>query len=236
MNAPKWLAPLLDAVRTPEKASLFPPPAGLEPDLRRSAVLILFGEGPRGPDILLIERSAHLRSHAGQPAFPGGGIDPDDDGPVGAALREAQEETGLEPAGVDVLATLPELWVPPSGNVVTPVVAWWREPSEVRPADEREVAAVARVPIADLTDPANRLTISHPSGRIGPAFEVADMLVWGFTAGVLDRLLALAGWERPWDRDRVAELPAEALRLAMRHRQQPAGTAPSAADTDPASR
>jgi len=176
---------------------------------------------------LLIERSPHLRSHAGQPAFPGGGVDPGDDGPVGAALREAQEETGLDPSGVEVLATLPDLWVPPSGNLVTPVLAWWREPSDVVAADEREVAAVARVPIAELADPDNRLTISHPSGRIGPAFEVADMLVWGFTAAVLDRLLALAGWELPWDRDRVAELPAEALRLAMRQREHPRGAAPA---------
>jgi len=224
VSAPEWLAPLLTAVADPAAASLFPP-AGSEAGLRRSAVLVLFGEAAHGPDVLLIERSAHLRSHAGQPAFPGGGIDPGDDGPVGAALREAQEETGLDPAGVDILAKLPDLWVPPSGNLVTPVLAWWREPSEVVAADRREVAAVARVPIADLVEPSNRLTISHPSGRIGPAFEVADMLVWGFTAAVLDRLLALAGWERPWDRDRVAELPAETLRLAMRQRERPHGTA-----------
>jgi 8-oxo-dGTP pyrophosphatase MutT (NUDIX family) len=224
VTAPAWLLPLLDAVADPAAAALFPP-AGSESGLRRSAVLVLFGEGPQGPDVLLIERSAHLRSHAGQPAFPGGGIDPDDDGPVGAALREAQEETGLDPSGVEVLATLPDLWVPPSGNLVTPVLAWWREPSDVVAADRREVAAVARVPIADLSDPANRLTISHPSGRMGPAFEVADMLVWGFTAAILDRLLVLAGWERPWDRERLAELPAEALRLAMRQRQRPHGAA-----------
>jgi ADP-ribose pyrophosphatase YjhB (NUDIX family) len=176
--------------------------------------------------VLLIERSPHLRSHAGQPAFPGGGIDPDDDGPIAAALREAEEETGLDPAGVEVLAMLPELWVPPSGNVVTPVLAWWREPSEVTPADQREVAAVARVPIADLADPANRLVIQHPSGRSGPAFEVAGMLVWGFTAGVLDRLLALGGWEQPWDRTRVEELPGDALRLAMRQRDSRPAHAP----------
>jgi 8-oxo-dGTP pyrophosphatase MutT (NUDIX family) len=227
MTVPAWLTPLLDAVRDPAAVTLFRHP-GTGTGLRRSAVLVLFGEGPQGPDLLLIERSPHLRSHAGQPAFPGGGIDPDDDGAVGAALREAQEETGLDPAGVDVLATLPELWVPPSGNLVTPVLAWWREPSEVTPADEREVAAVARVPVAQLADPANRLTISHPSGRMGPAFEVADMLVWGFTAAVLDSLLALGGWEQPWDRDRVAELPAEALRLAMRQRRPAAGAAGAA--------
>jgi 8-oxo-dGTP pyrophosphatase MutT (NUDIX family) len=224
VTAPAWLNPLMDAVADPAAAALFPP-AGSDRGLRRSAVLVLFGQGTHGPDVLLIERSAHLRSHAGQPAFPGGGVDPDDDGPVAAALREAEEETGLDPAGVEVLATLPDLWVPPSGNLVTPVLAWWREPSDVVAADRREVAAVARVPVAELSDPANRLTISHPSGRMGPAFEVADMLVWGFTAAVLDRLLALAGWEQPWDRDRVAELPAEVLRLAMRQRERPHGTA-----------
>jgi 8-oxo-dGTP pyrophosphatase MutT (NUDIX family) len=215
---PQWLEPLLERLRAADGPTLLPwvsePPA----DVRRSAVLVLFGEGPQGPDVLLIERSAHLRSHAGQPAFPGGGIDPDDDGPVGAALREAQEETGLDPDGVTVLLVLPDLWVPPSANVVTPVVAWWHDPSEVRP-QPGEVAAVARVPLRELTDPANRLQIRHPSGQPGPAFEVADMLVWGFTAGVLARLLVLGGWEQPWDTSRVEELPAEVLRLARRPRR-----------------
>jgi 8-oxo-dGTP pyrophosphatase MutT (NUDIX family) len=220
VTAPDWLQPLLRAVRQ-EGSVVFPQPLGPPPaDSRRSAVLVLFGEGPNGPDVLLIERSAHLRSHAGQPAFPGGGIDPDDDGAVAAALREAEEETGLDPAGVEVLAELPPLWVPPSGNVVTPVLGWWREPSEVHPADEREVAAVARVPISELVDPANRAQISHPSGRSGPAFDVGGMLVWGFTAGVLARLIALAGWERPWDTERLVELPEQALQLAFRSRRE----------------
>ena len=220
--APQWLAPLLAAVDHIDAPDLMPQAADAPAGARQSAVLVLFGDGPHGPDLLLIERSAHLRSHAGQPAFPGGGIDPDDDGPAGAALREAQEETGLDPTGVDVLRVLPSLWVPPSANVVTPVLAWWREPSEVQP-DEHEVAAVARVPIAALVDPANRLQIFHPSGFVGPAFEVADMLVWGFTAAVLDRLLALAGWERSWDRDRVEQLPEEMLALALRSRRIASG-------------
>ncbi len=156
---------------------------------RRSAVLILFGEGPKGPDVLLIEKSAHLRSHAGQPAFPGGGVDPGDDFPVGTALREAEEEAGIDPAGVRVLATLQELFLPPSNRLVVPVVAWWDDPRDVTVGDPHEVARVARVPLADLTDPANRYRLRHPSGYVGPAFCVADMEVWGFTAGLLDAIL-----------------------------------------------
>ena len=84
-------------------APLAPPATGGRP----SAVLVLFGDGPNGPDLLLIQRSDGLRLHAGQPAFPGGAIDAGDGGPVGAALREAAEEVGLDPGGVDVVGTLP---------------------------------------------------------------------------------------------------------------------------------
>ncbi|MGY1746129.1 NUDIX hydrolase [Blastococcus sp. SYSU D00695] len=179
---------------------------------RRSAVLVLFGEGPHGPDVLLIEKSAHLRTHAGQPAFPGGGADPGDDYPVGTALREAQEEAGVDPAGVRVLGTLPELFLGPSDNLVVPVVAWWEEPSEVLVGDPQEVARVARVPLADLVDPANRYRLSHPAGYIGPAFAVADMEVWGFTAGVLDAVLEAAGLARPWDVRDVRPIDLERTR------------------------
>jgi 8-oxo-dGTP pyrophosphatase MutT (NUDIX family) len=179
---------------------------------RRSAVLILFGEGAQGPDVLLIEKSAHLRSHAGQPAFPGGGVDPGDDFPIGTALREAEEEAGIDPAGVRVLATLQELFLPPSDRLVVPVVAWWDDPRDVTVGDPHEVARVARVPLAELTDPANRFRVSHPSGFIGPAFGVADMVVWGFTAALLDAILEAAGLARPWDVRDVRPLPAPGAR------------------------
>jgi 8-oxo-dGTP pyrophosphatase MutT (NUDIX family) len=178
---------------------------------RRSAVLILFGEGPGGPDVLLIEKSAHLRSHAGQPAFPGGQADPGDDYPIGTALREAQEEAGIDPAGVRILATLQELFLGPSDNLVVPVVGWWDDPRDVTVGDPDEVARVARVPLADLADPANRFRVSHPSGYIGPAFAVADMVVWGFTAGLLEAILEAAGLAEPWNERDVRPLPASAV-------------------------
>lgn len=215
-DAPAWLRPLVEAAEhvRPEQLSRFVPPPG-EP-VRHSAVLVLFGEGPEGPDLLLTQRATTLRSHAGQPAFPGGSADPGDGSSARTALREAAEEVGLDPAGVRVLAELPDLWLPPSGFVVTPVLAWWHSPSPVRVADPREVASVTRVPLAELVDPARRWRVTHPSGYTGPAFDVRGMLVWGFTAGLLDRLLEIGGLARPWDTSRVRPLPEEALRLAQR--------------------
>jgi len=229
---PPWLAPLAGVLPsvTAEQLSRFLPPAE---GGRHSAVLVLFGEGPDGPDVLLIERASTMRSHAGQPAFPGGALDPEDgdpaaDGPVVAALREAAEEVGLDRSSVEVLGALPPVWLPPSGFVVHPVVAWWREPHPVGAVDPAEVAAVARVPVAELVDPASRLQVTHPSGWIGPAFAVRDLLVWGFTAGLLDRLLALGGWERPWDTTRRRQLDEQTVRLALRGATYPGGVRPAA--------
>lgn len=208
---PTWLGPVVRAVETvaPGQLSRFLPPANGSG--RQSAVLVLFGEGAYGPELLLMERSTALRSHAGQPAFPGGALDPEDgdplaDGPLRAALREAEEETGLDPAGVQLFGVLPKLYIPVSGFVVTPVLGWWQVPSPVGVVDPNETARVFTVPVADLTDPDNRATAVHPSGHQGPAFLVESTLVWGFTAGLIDRLLHYAGWERPWDRDKRVPL------------------------------
>jgi len=210
-EVPPWLAALAEsAARMTVPSPLRPPPGGGRP----SAVLILFGDGPDGPDLLLVQRSLSLRRHAGQPAFPGGAIDESDSGPVAAALREAAEEAQVDPSGVQVLAVLPELYITRSGFSVTPVLAWWRRPAPVAPGDLTETAAVARVPVAELADPANRATLRYPSGHAGPAFRVGSMLVWGFTAMVVDRLLAMGGWERPWAGEPPQELPPEVLRAA----------------------
>ena len=225
LGLPAWLLPLTAALPTVrgDMISRFLPPAE---GGRRSAVLALFGEGPDGPDLLFIERAATMRSHAGQPAFPGGALDhedgdPDGAGPVTAALREAREEVGLEPGSVEVLGTLPDLWLPPSGFVVTPVIAWWRSPHRVHAVDRAEVASVARVPLSRLTDPEHRVTVRHPRGHIGPAFDTGALLVWGFTAGVVDALLRLGGWERPLDRARMQVLDPDAIALAAAPEDRP---------------
>lgn len=223
-QAPEWMRPLVRAVADMDPTffgihRIAPPADGG----RRASVLVLFGEdSAHGPDVLLTERASTLREHAGQVSFPGGGSDPGDGDAIATALREAEEETGLDPVGVTPLALLPELFIPPSGFVVTPVLAHWHEPTLVHPVDPGETAAVVRVPISTLADPAHRIRVAHPSGYTGPAFLVAGLLVWGFTGGILSALLRLGGWERAWDTGRVRDLD-EAWSAARAGRQEVAG-------------
>jgi 8-oxo-dGTP pyrophosphatase MutT (NUDIX family) len=199
---PAWLQEVAQAAEamTAEEVTRYVPPHG---EGRHSAVLILFSDDR---DVLLIQRASTMRSHAGQPAFPGGAVDDEDENAAGAALREAQEETGLDPAGVVVFGALPDLWVHVTNYVVTPVLAWWRSPSPVWAQDAAEVESVHRVPIADLVDPANRCRILHPSGFVGPGFQVQGILVWGFTGGILSTLLDTMKWSVPWDESRIVPL------------------------------
>jgi len=182
-------------------------------------VLVLFGsldpipahaDGPvaRELDVLLLRRAATLGSHPGQIAFPGGRIEASDAGPISAAVREAVEETGLDPGGLEALGTLPELPLPVSNHIVTPVPAWWSRPSEVLAVDHAETVEVFRVPVADLVAPENRASSVHTVGDRAirsPAFFVDGRLVWGFTAIVLSRMFEELGWALPWDERRVLD-------------------------------
>lgn len=207
-SVPDWLTPLVEGTVGLD-LSPFQRPLPLGVSERDAAVLVLLANTEaHGPDVLLLRRADTLGSHAGQVAFPGGGAEPGDAGPVGTALREAVEEVGLDPPGVRPVALLPRLVVPVSGFRVAPVIAQWTHPSRVRAVDPAETAAVARVPIAALVDPANRLRIRHRTGMVLPAYVAPGMLIWGFTASVLTVLLTLGGWDRPWADTVVYDLDA----------------------------
>ena len=210
---PEWLQPVATGAQsiTVHELTRFMPPE--DSDARLGAVLMLFGEGPDGPDLLLTERAHHMRSHPGQVSFPGGSIDPGETAEQ-AALREAQEETGLDPAGVEVFAELPELWLPPSNFAVTPVLAWWAQPSPVAVVSPDEVHAIYRVPLRELTEETHRIAVRHPSGWVGPAFLIGDdkdVILWGFTAGIISRLFDFLGWTSPVSDPPIHELPGHML-------------------------
>ncbi|MGO9506344.1 MAG: NUDIX hydrolase [Mycobacterium sp.] len=185
---------------------------------RDAAVLVLFSGPESGPadgtlpddvDLLLTVRASSLRHHAGQAAFPGGASDPTDDGPVGTALREAQEETGIDVARLRPLATLERTFIAPSRFHVVPVLAYSPDPGPVAVVNEAETAIVARVPLRAFINPANRLTVYRGAlGRrwAGPAFLLNEMLVWGFTGQVISAILDVAEWAQPWDTSDVREL------------------------------
>jgi len=204
---PDWLKPVVRAAQaiTADDLTRFVAPEDVE--TRRGAVLLLFGSQR---DLLLTERAHDMRSHPGQVSFPGGKVDDTDVSAEAAALREAEEETGLDPAGVEVFASLPELWLPPSNFAVTAILGWWKQPSQVDVVDPAEVNAVLRVPIEELLDPHHRVTVVHPIGYSSPGFLIGDdkdLILWGFTAGLINKLFDHVGWTRPWDASVEQELP-----------------------------
>lgn len=141
------------------------------------------------PGIILTQRSETLRRHPGQVAFPGGRIDPDDDGPIAAALREAQEEIGLPASAVEIIG-IADRYRTVTGYEVTPVVG-------VVPPDlqftihDAEVASVFEVPLAHLLEPANFIEQAIEwQGRERRYFEIIwdGHRIWGATAAMIVNL------------------------------------------------
>ncbi len=157
--------------------------------LRPASVLIALIDGPGGPDVVLTKRSSLLRHHAGQIAFPGGKQDPGDPTPESAALREAHEEIGLNPAQVDLLGLMPAHETV-TGYLITPVLACIHGPFQPVP-EAGEVAEVFRVPFAHLTDPAQyRVERRIWQGQWRSYYVVpwGPYYIWGATARILRSL------------------------------------------------
>lgn len=159
--------------------------------LKQAAVLVPIIDAP-DPRVLLTVRHAELRAHAGQVAFPGGRIDPEDDGPVGGALREAWEEVGLRAGDVEVIGTA-RAYATGSGYLITPVIGVIPDGLELVP-HEAEVARLFEVPLDHLVTEANHIPRSAVYNDIERHyFEIAwpHELIWGATAGLIVGLAPL---------------------------------------------
>lgn len=161
--------------------------------------------------LVFVERAHTLSKHAGQIAFPGGAADAGDTDLADTALREANEEIGLDRRLVTQLGCLPAAHVAVSGFDVATVVGWATSPLSIGVREADEVAAVLRVGLPQLADPENRVMAVHPNGYRGPAFTVEGVFLWGLTAHLTDALLNLGGWLQPWDTLRQAAVPARFL-------------------------
>ncbi len=158
----------------------------LVPRPRAAAVLIPVVARPAGATVLLTLRTAHLRAHSGQIAFPGGQIDAADPTPAAAALREAEEEVGLDPRTVTPLGYLAP-YLTRTGYVITPVVSVVREPKTLV-LNAAEVADAFEVPLAFLMDAANhRRAARELNGVLHTVFEMPwrERLIWGITAALI---------------------------------------------------
>jgi 8-oxo-dGTP pyrophosphatase MutT (NUDIX family) len=175
-------------------------PAGWAPPpdepalLTPAAVLVALVASPRGPEVILTQRTAELRNHPAQISLPGGRIEPEDAGPAEAALREAWEEVGLPPERVEILGCLPR-YRTVSDYCVEPFVGWVEGPVSLVP-DTREVADIFLVPLEFLLDSSNHTRESMVHDGRERSFWVlpfGDRRIWGATAGMLVSLARALG-------------------------------------------
>lgn len=156
---------------------------------RPAAVLVPAVARPHGVSLILTERTAHLRAHSGQVAFPGGKIDASDASPAAAALREAQEEIGLDPAGVETIGYL-DPYITTSGYRILPVVGVVA-PEAAYAANPEEVARVFEAPLSFLMEPANHQRGSRlweGRERFFYVMPYGEHYIWGVTAGIIRAL------------------------------------------------
>ena len=164
------------------------------PDLVRSAVLLCIVE--RDPELVLVftRRTMKVAKHKGQISFPGGAAEPEDDGPVGTALREASEEVDLDPGVVDVAAVLDDQ-ITTTGFVITPIVGFAPATIELA-ADPTEVEEVFEVPLSTLANPANHMMqiLEHRGVRFEDhRYFAGTRVIWGATGRILRIFLSGIG-------------------------------------------
>jgi 8-oxo-dGTP pyrophosphatase MutT (NUDIX family) len=154
-----------------------------------AAVLVGLVDRADGPALLLTQRTEHLRDHAGQICFPGGRMEPGDESAAAAALREAEEEIGLDPARVSIIGQLPP-YQTVTGFQIHPVVGWISPPFALRP-DPFEVAEAFEVPLHFVLEPNNHRRQSYRRGPVTRGYYVLPYqgrFIWGATAGILVNL------------------------------------------------
>lgn len=190
--------------------------AGARPTRRSAVLLLVAGTDLDDAHLVLEERGHALRSQPGQFALPGGGVDPGDRDDVHTALREAQEETGLDPRAVTVLGAFAGIPMPWRSQHVTPVLAWAPSRPPLRAQDPVEVERVVWAALTgdgSLTDPARQFRGLLDGRPVGPVFDLPDgAFVWGFTAMIIEQALSGLGLDPvPWDAP-VREIPPERRR------------------------
>ena len=151
-----------------------------------AAVLVPIINRADGLTLMFTQRTAHLVDHAGQISFPGGRVEDSDRDRVDTALREAEEETGLDRARVSVLGILPDYDIP-SGFRVTPVVGWVEPPFTLAP-DPYEVAEVFEVPLQHFLNPAHHqrhVDTANQRRRHYFSMPYGERNIWGATAGIV---------------------------------------------------
>ena len=158
-------------------------------DARHAAVLIPIVSGPE-PTVIFTVRTDTLPSHKGQISFPGGSIDPGDADAEAGALRETEEELGLDQSAVRVLGELDSFPTFVSGYVVTPFVGWLEDEPALEP-NPGEVAEVLRVPVRELAEEIRREPGFEHAGRQYPteAWVWQDHVIWGVTARIIRQFL-----------------------------------------------
>jgi len=167
---------------------------GMRPHAREAAVLLGLFEQSGETYLAFIRRATTLRSHSGEIAFPGGSVDPTDTSPAMTALREAQEEIGLDPSRAEVLGIMPPVFTVVSNFLITPVIAYLAQGPGTLQLQPSEVDELILLPLQGLADPAILHTEEWERGGLRRTvyfYDYGPYRIWGATARILNELLDL---------------------------------------------